>query len=377
MPAPRTLRRTLAAFAITGAVVAAALLPASSAFAADDVTVSISGFNSTQTADRQDNFQVSLRNRTNKAIENLRVTLTVHLDGLSADAVRITRGFTQLGGSGNGSDVSFSDPEPLPRLSGGRSASRGYIITFLGNAPSGKAELTVTASDGNGELGSATRETNVKAGAASSASPSAKPTSSASTYAVPIPSNTVSIGALGGGGQTLPASDSGGGVPVILYIMGGILVAMGGAILWVLFRRPSEDRERVEAALVDPTRPATLGYPVAPRHSAPTAMLPVVSEAGTTATLPRRRGQGGPGGPGATGPVGPGGPGFGPGYGGPAPMGNPGPGGGPGYGRPGPQDRTTAFNPRLGDRPGPAADPWADSSVDDTMPRPGGPGPRH
>jgi hypothetical protein len=131
------------------------------------------------------------------------------------------------------------------------------------------------------------------------------------------------------------ASD-GGGVPVFIYIMGGILVAMGAAILFLLFRNPREAAPAPDGPIdypprADPTwAPGAAGQsypPTGPRMGAPTAQMPVVRDPRTT-TAPTR-------------PI---------------------------------MERPTAQQPRVGPHPGPPTDPWANS--DDTLAGGSGPLPR-
>jgi hypothetical protein len=85
-------------------------------------------------------------------------------------------------------------------------------------------------------------------------------------------------------------------VPVILYVMGILLIVVGGLILWLLFRRqkPLADAGGYPTAEYDQVRPSSLGYP---RHAAtvrPTAIMPTVQDPepptlpGPPPPLPRR-----------------------------------------------------------------------------------------
>jgi hypothetical protein len=302
MSAQRTLRRTAAIFAAATVAALAAVIPATAAHAADDsVQVSIGNLSSSFTAgSRGHSFTVRLTNKTKANIVNPHVALAVHLDGLSPDQVDITRTFGGLPKSNNGGDVVFTDPEPattLP-LTPGRSISRTYTLTFGPQAPSGQGQLTAIAlSSDNSELGSGSAGFSVHSGnPAATASPTPGPSHSASPAAtVPVaePTATVPVVPLGNGGQTAPLASNSSGVPVFVYIMGAVLVAMGGAILWVLFRNPRG--EPAVAGVPDEYGPGYRGpayqptYPPDPgpgfggaRTSAPTAQMPIVRDPRST-----------------------------------------------------------------------------------------------
>ena len=67
-------------------------------------------------------------------------------------------------------------------------------------------------------------------------------------------------------------------VPVSLYVMGGLLVSVGGVILWLLFRRPKPLAEVAgyPPPGFDQPRPSSLGYPRTAAPVYPTAVLPTV-----------------------------------------------------------------------------------------------------
>ena len=366
MSANRTLRRTAAALGIATATALAALLPASAALAADDVEVSLSGLNSTQTAGDQtpDTFSVRFQNHTKQTFSNVHAAFLVEVPGLPPESVRILHNDRELARSTNSAGVVFTEDEPvsqLPLLPGRSVQPRTpYTVVFDASTPAGHGKLTAFALVNGQQMGSDASSFNLRSavGATPSHTPSHSP-SAAATVPVPLPSGAQQpVAPLNGQGRTTPLSGDGSGVPVILYILGGILVAMGGAILWMLFRRPRAAGDEPEFAMVDPTPvPPTLGYPAGPRASAPTATLPVVHEQRTGAIArPGRWPAPGSGGPGAGGPG----------------AGGSGPGGMGGYGPAGPPrgralDHTTAHNPRVPmndprtvvNNPTPGVDPWA------------------
>jgi hypothetical protein len=282
MSTSRVLYR-LAAAALAGLVVAATGF-AAPAFAADSVDVSLNSVTSNATAgSRPDGFSVSFRNNTNDAF-NVKVVFGVKLTGLTAAQVRIVRApVTELPHSESGGQIVFTDPATLAFLPRG-SRNVNYSIQFLGGAPSGRASLAVEAVRDNTPAGGDNKTINVKG---SSVVPTKSPTA-APTTSSPAPTSTgTDVGAGGTGAPptfaALPTKENAlagvdsTGVPFGLYVVGVLLLGVGGVILWLLFRqRPA----RVDAGF--PTGdydvvPPNLGYPAgrAPMSGLnPTAQLP-------------------------------------------------------------------------------------------------------
>jgi hypothetical protein len=294
MPAP-TIRRIAATLAAASAAVLATLVPATMASAADhDVQVSLSSLTSSMTAGgRPDNFSIRFENRTDQPIENVRTAIVVDLPGLPADQVHIVRFGVELNRSSNGNgQVTFREAFGQ-RLEPNRGSSRNYTIQFGAGAPAGRANVTAFALTAAGEqLGAGHDSLTLKSANGpgqptfTPAPTTPAPTTPAATVPAPVQTGPqVSIAPLAGNGVDIGAG-KGGGVPVILYVLGGILVAIGGAILWLLFRRP-KDAELATVAYpsggpagpYEAGRPRSLGYPnLPPPVSAPTAVLPVVGD---------------------------------------------------------------------------------------------------
>ncbi len=295
MPATPTTRRAATAIAAAAVAVFASLAVAAPARADGEVKVSLQGLASSMTAGgRGDGFSVRLENNTDQPLLNVRRVIAVRLAGLTGDGVHITRGSFELQKSATGpGEIIFSEAgdslEP-----NGRAQTRNYQLTFTASAPAGRAQVTAYALAGGSQkqLGSDSDGVEVKGANGPTKNPEHTPTQTPSPAAtVPPPTNTgppVTIEPLDANGIA-GSPNSGGGVPVILYILGGVLVAIGGAILWLLFRSP-------RPALVDdgyapgyePVRPPSLGYPApgyppaGPRPAGPpTAVLPVVPEGRT------------------------------------------------------------------------------------------------
>jgi len=281
MSTSRVLYR-LAAAALAGLVIAATGF-AAPAFAADTVDVSLSSVTSNATAgSRPDGFAVNFRNNTNDAF-NVKVVFGVKLAGLTAAQVRIVRApVTELPHSESGGQVVFTDPATLAFLPRG-SRSVNYSIQFLNGAPSGRATLTAEAVRDNAPAGSDNKTINVKGSSVTvTKSPTAAPTTS-----VPTPTSTDVGAGIGGTAAaptfTLPAKENAlagvdsTGVPFGLYIMGALLLGVGGVILWLLFRqRPATADAGFPTSDYDVV-PPNLGYPAgrAPMSGLhPTTQLP-------------------------------------------------------------------------------------------------------
>jgi hypothetical protein len=281
--------------AATAAVLTLMAAPVPAHAADGDVRVTVDLGDSITTG-RPHGVNVRFRNNTNTSILDVRAAITVHLDGLQPDAVSLTSGGQELPKASNGSDVIFTDLHAFAtRLRAGSSASRTYTITFDPSVPPGSVDVTATALDAFGQqLGSGSATADLRQG--NGASPSRTPSPSKSApppVNVPLPTGTVSIAPLGGdGGRTTPLSnDDSGGIATLPYILGAFLVLIGGAILWLLLRKPKTPAQVAQPAWDGDgdyavVRPPTLGYPSGPRAAAPTAMMPVVTDE-RTATMPR------------------------------------------------------------------------------------------
>jgi hypothetical protein len=293
-----TLRRLAASVAASAGAVLATLALATPAHAADTVEVNLSGVSGTITAGTRgvDNLSATFVNRSNAAITSIQGVFTIHLDGMPADGVRIVRTLgselpVQSAGDGT---VRLTDPGSFELLRNGR-RTLAYQLQFTATAPAGKAAITFEAYASGTRLGGDSASVTVK----SSATPqptSASPTAPANTDTGLVPTFTTAPNLVLGDSQDQNSISDEGGVPVSLYIMGGLLIAVGGVILWLLFRRqtPLADAGGYPTSEYDQVRPSSLGYP---RHAAtvhPTAVLPTVRDPepptlpGPPPPLPRR-----------------------------------------------------------------------------------------
>src|SRR5262245_14082307 len=280
MPTNRMIFRLAAATAV-GVVLAGAV--AAPAYAEDVIGVTLSSVPSSFTAgSRADTFVVGLRNNTNGIVAAVNVSFSIRLNGLTASQVRIHAVGGDINLSDAGGLVVGTDPRSLDFLPRQRGRDVGYSIEFLTGAPSGRATFTASATRGGNIQGSDSSSITVKGGGvAPSASASASPTDPATPDTgslVPPTGPGNAVGPLANNNQV--GSDS-GGIPVALYVMGAILVGVGGVILWMLFRQRPEAAAPTGFPTGDfDSPPPNLGYPVG-RASAsanlhPTAPLPAV-----------------------------------------------------------------------------------------------------
>jgi hypothetical protein len=274
-----------AAVAVPAAVVG---LIAAPAYSDDgDIEVAINGLDSSMRAGSRDGFSVRLENQTDQTIVGVVRVFTVRADGMSTEGVRISRGG---GGEMNGEDlgngqVRFLDQmsvELTEERSRFDSRSMSYQIQFTSAAPSGRAEVTVEAYVGQERMGADSDSVSIRGGSGNE-TPTQTPTTDPPTATPPVVvAPPVSLSPI----DAVPAAgDGGGGVPLILYVLGAILVTMGGGILWLLLRErtPAAGVAGAGAALTQHYRPShaapTQAYPPRPAQPLnPTAILPVVRD---------------------------------------------------------------------------------------------------
>jgi hypothetical protein len=223
--------------AATAVGVALAGTIAAQAFA-DGIDVSLGEVPSSVTAGGQpDDFTVGLRNNTGTSVSGVTVGFAIQLDGLTASQVRIHADGGDLSMRDEGDQVIATDPDPRD-FRKGRGTEIGYAIEFLTGAPSGQATLTAEALANGDLVGQASSRITVSGGAAapSPTDTSPAPTDSATPYGAASVSPGIAGAVPNGGGM----SEGGAGIPVGLYIMGGLLVGVGGVILWMLFKQRSQ-----------------------------------------------------------------------------------------------------------------------------------------
>lgn len=278
-----TLRRVATVTAtVAGALLAMLALTTTPAYAEDAIKVELNGVGGSINAGNRsfDSIAGSYENETDNTITNIRATFTIRLEGLTPDGVRIQR-LEALGASlpseaaGDGT-VRITDPHSFDMGRNDRRQTR-YLLQFTPAAPSGEATITLELFSGGNRLGGDSASVNVRGGDPTkttppNTNPGIVPTFEAGpSYSLaPLPQS-----------NDLVSTE----VPATLYVMGGILVALGGVILFLLFRR------RPGATVAYPAReeeipPPSLGYPRSTPH--PTAMLPTVRGQEPPQAPPRR-----------------------------------------------------------------------------------------
>ncbi len=292
MPTTRVFARLAALLAATAGAVLTSFALASPAYAAD-VEVRIGNFPGSFTAGGQPrSFDASTTNKDKQPLGNVRHFIELRLDGLQPHQIKIAKG--ALGGQelqveAAGDKVRAVDGESVDLASAGERGSvhrTRYWIAFMSDAPSGRADLTFGAVQGDGRiLDTTSRDFAVKGGSGQNN----PPTSAPATHVGPVPTFTAgpqySIAPLQ---DSQNLTDQGSGIPVIFYVMGTVLMAAGGAILWLLFRpRPELAGAAYPAGDYETANP-TLGYPSTsptyppssrPANLRPTAVLPTIRDA--------------------------------------------------------------------------------------------------
>jgi hypothetical protein len=274
-----TLRRvaTISA-AVAAAVVATLVLANSPAYAADAVEVNIGGVSGNAPGGRTF-LQVTFTNRTNNSLSNVQSVITIHLDGMPSDGVVVQKTLgSQLGGSpaGDGS-VRFIDPAGFDLPKNTR-RQLTYLVQFTSSAPAGKASITVEAYQGGTRLGGDNASITIRSGGISdrtSATKTTPPNTNPGIQPTFAAGPTFSLAPLPQANELINAD-----VPWSLYFLGGLLVVLGGVILFLLFRRqrgPKPDAEYATAEY-EPVRPPSLGYPQGSPVRRSTAVLPQVRD---------------------------------------------------------------------------------------------------
>jgi hypothetical protein len=285
----RLARLAAATVLATGLTTFAFAVPA---HAEGEVDVNLGSLDSSMDPGETDDFTVRLRNRTDQQFQIVRVVFTVRLDGLQPNQVRI---FGQFGGlvDAGSSTGEIRLAERIGRFLNeegrrGSSVNLRYGITFTGSAPGGQAQVTAQAVANNQVLGTDQDEVRIRGEAAPTTTEPPNETGGPNSEEPGPTLATIPA-------EPAAANPTGGGPPAILYVLGGLLVLAGGAMLWLLFRRP-------RPALVDGAPlpydtgpiggPSRLSHPVYPpppgpmprRATPPTATPPTATP--PTATPP-------------------------------------------------------------------------------------------
>src|SRR5262245_48153708 len=235
---------TVMAAAVGALLPVAIAAPAQASRMEDMVDVNLGGLSSTLVAGgRGDTFSIELRNNLPQQIF-VRRQFVVRLDGLTPDGVMISRDRHPTNFSSTAPGEVMGEDGFVPLSAKGDKGDRKqftYLIQFASGAPGGNAQVvfralqfgpgTVLGTDRDtvavrsGTFGTPSSSPSVEPTPSDAASPEASSTDPAVVLA-PLDSDPTNFGA------DLAA------VPVILYVLGAILVSVGGIILWLLLRRP-------------------------------------------------------------------------------------------------------------------------------------------
>jgi hypothetical protein len=217
----------------------ATIVLAAPARAEGEVDVNLGSLDSGMDAGDDEGFTVRLRNQTDQDFRGIRVVITVQMDGLETRHVAINSegagGFGQLNRqSGGDGVVRFfdigrflnRDNRPLDSL------NLRYRIRLQDDAPGGEAQVDVSAVFNGQVLGSDQDQIRIRGGEPTKTTQPPEQTGGPTSETPETPLATVPAERAAG------TTTDGGGPPAILYVLGGMLVIAGGAMLWLLFRRP-------------------------------------------------------------------------------------------------------------------------------------------
>jgi hypothetical protein len=272
-----TLRRLATATAsVAGVLLATLALTTTPAYAEDAVQVDLNGVSGNMTAGARlpSTLTGTYTNKSGNAITNIRVIFTIQLDGLAPDGVRMQRldafGADLASESAGDGMVRIIDPLPFELGKGSRKQTR-YLMLFTSSAPSGKASITLELYAGSTRLGSDSASTTVRGSTAPSPTKSTPPNTNPGIVPTFEAGPSYSLAPLPQG-TDLTGTD----VPPSLYVLGGLLVTLGGVIMFLLFRRQRGAALVEYPATYEEVRPPSLGYPSATGPMRPTAVLPTV-----------------------------------------------------------------------------------------------------
>lgn len=171
----------------------------------------------------------------------VRHVLTIRLDGLSPDRIRVERAVSgtwrsvPVTAASGGVRVAAQSPDPTP-LCRGRTATARFRVTFLAGVPGGQATVVAEAFSSRGaSLGRDTATRRVTGAPAPTPAPTASPTPT------PTPQPTeagVPAGQPAVAERAAPSGSGGlGGLGAMVIGVGLLMVTIGAALLLLLLRR--------------------------------------------------------------------------------------------------------------------------------------------
>jgi hypothetical protein len=295
---PAKWRRILIRLAASAGAALAALLAtliiATPAFA--DVRTSLTFVSGDFVADHPKGFFSTVTNTDNVPHKVHRV-ISLRMNGLGPGAVHLTRQdgaeliLYYVGGS---TLRAVDEPFTLQASSNRRGTVNigPYTLLFTSQAPSGKATLSVEVDEGDRRLANASRGITVKGGL-TGATPKQTISPEPSISGDPVQAILGQEGTLPPLPDEHPVPLHDGGLPWFLYVIGGILVAGGGGLMYWLWQSRQVD---AAAQFGVPAQVLSGRHHRDPGVHAPTAILPVVRHpySDDAPTLAQRRGSGPP-----------------------------------------------------------------------------------
>ncbi len=235
-------RRMLPGLVVAAGVTLITLAIATPALAAD-VEVDLRDLSSSITAGgNPGRFSGRVQNNGDETFPGVQRVITIQMDGLTPEGVHLARtqpiGFGDLQKESVGDGVRFVDSLKLPLGNQRRdTVITSYRIWFTQAAPVGSAVVIFEAFAAGQSLGADSDDVEVRAPRGSQPSPTKDP-----VHTDPPPTGGVvatpgSLAPIDGDVAGASGGES-GGVPVVFYVLGGVLVLAGGAILWLLFHAP-------------------------------------------------------------------------------------------------------------------------------------------
>ncbi|HLT11893.1 MAG TPA: hypothetical protein VK028_14005, partial [Micromonosporaceae bacterium] len=242
----------------------------------------------TASPNRVANVTVRLKNNSRQDLFPVQTVFTIQMPGLPADGVLMSQGGVPLARSGGDGAVVFTsglNVRLAPRRDRGDTTRNQYQIVFTDWVPSGRAEVIAEAFLNGERLGGGRDQIRVRGG--QGAPPTTTPPNTdpgiIPTFAKP---SEVSLAPLE---DTSPLADFDPGLPPYFYLLGVVLLATGGALLWLLYRQRGQEAPAGGAPAATRTMrfPGILPWRGGDRHTLhqPTTVLPTVS--GPPVTPPR------------------------------------------------------------------------------------------
>ncbi|MEH0845279.1 hypothetical protein V6U81_23085 [Micromonospora sp. CPCC 205711] len=283
-----SVRRQVARLVTAGAVLGGLLVVGAAPAYADEDRVGVRAPGEFTAGGSAEGVSVEVRKRTDGCVL-LRTSLTLRLDGITADQVRVE---VNAGGrwfpvpvSGGGGEVSVPRTSPAdPTLCKGKSITVRYRVAFAEGAPAGRLQVVGEATNAIGRLLGRGADSSRVDGQAAAPTPTREPAPTPTPSAEPT---EAAVAAPGGPTQAAVAgpttsqaaaadADESSGGSMIMYF-GIAMVAVGAGLIALLIRNNRRDRADADEQGGYP------GVPV-PRNPGPTTYRSGGGLPGTTPT---------------------------------------------------------------------------------------------